>query len=316
MKNSKRIIALVLAALALCSMSMSAFATEETTAEATTVEATTAEATTAETTTAEPTSAEETTTVKTEIYVTGGDLIARENYLEDTAKEDKNWDGDEDTYTDADGKTWMYVNGKNYIVSSDDSAYLYRELEDGTIAVIYNPAAEKFNGEAEIPSSLDGKTVSKVDAYAFYFQNKVSAIRVPDSVKEIAYYAFAYCTGIKRIVFGNGLESVSLQAFNGINAAFEIYFCCTEAQADTIVVWDSKNTNARTCFNWQRVNGKAPVYFEADADNLDEIKGELNLIEWFWNHFKEYVIMFWEYNKGLFEETISVLKNWFGIEDK
>lgn len=317
MKNSKRIIALVLAALALCSMSLGAFATEETTAvEETTAAAETTTAAAEETTAAAETTTvpEETTTQKAEVYVDNGALIARQKYLADTAAEEKAWDGDEDTYTDSEGKTLKYVNNKNYIVSSDNADYLYRVLEDGTIAVIYNPDAEKFDGEAEIPSSLDGKTVSKIDAYAFYFQNKVTAIRVPDSVKEIGYYAFAYCTALQRIAFGNGLEFVSYQAFNGINAAFEIYFSCTEAEADQIVVWDSKNSNAKTSFNWMSVNKRAPVYYEVNTDDLDEIKGELNLIEWFWEHFKSYVLMFWEYNKYLFEEGISILKSWFGIE--
>lgn len=317
MKNSKRIIALVLAALAVCSMSLGAFATEETTTEPETVvtEATTAEETTVE---AEETTTEipsETTTEKKEVYVENGALIARQKYLADTAEEEKAWEGDDNTYTDSQGNVLKYVHKKNYTVSNDDSAFLYRVLEDGTIAIIYDPDAEKYDGEVEIPSSLDGKTVSKIDAYAFYFQNKVTAFRVPDSIKEIGYYAFAYCTALQRVAFGNGLVSVSVQAFNGTNAAFEIYFGCSEEQADTIVVWDSKNGNAKNSFNWASVNKNAPVYYDADINDLDEIKGELNLIEWFWNHFKEYVIMFWEYNKYVFEEGISVLKSWFGIEE-
>ncbi len=243
----------------------------------------------------------------TNVLLPNGAEYALNQHAEDTAAEAKNWDGDENTYTDENGTNWKYVYSRNYIVADDDSNYLYKELEDGTIAIIFDPAAEDVNGEVKIPSKLDGKDVSKIDAYAFYCRIDITGIRIPDTVKEVGYRAFAYCTAIERIVIGNGVEKFNLQATDGFKPV--ICFTGTEEDADKIVVWDKEKLNAKTSFTWKDLaklgqQDELTVMYEVDADKLADTTTEYNLFVWF---FKVYLKSFWDGFIALMKANINGL---------
>lgn len=235
----------------------------------------------------------------TNVLLPNGAEYALNQHAEDTAAEAKKWEGDENTYTDDNGTSWKYVYGRNYIVADD--GYLYRELADGTIAIIFDPAAEEVNGEVKIPSKLDGKDISKIDAYAFYCRLDITGIRIPDSVKEVGYCAFAYCTAIERIVIGNGVEKFNQQATEGVKPV--ICFTGTEEDADKIIVWSKEDLNAKTSFKWADLADtptadKATLIFEVDANKLEDTTTEYNLFVWF---FKVYL-------KSFFDNFIALAK--------
>ncbi len=238
--------------------------------------------------------AEEETKKETNVLLANSAEFALNQHAEDTAVEEKNWTGDDNTYTDDNGTNWKYVYSRNYIVSDDDSNYLYKELADGTIAIIFDPVAEDVNGEVKIPSKLDGKTVSKIDAYAFYCRIDITGIRIPDSVKVVGYRAFAYCSAIERIVIGSGVEKFNQQATDGFRPV--ICFTGTEADADKIIVWDRDKVNAKTSFTWNDLaklgqQDELTVMYEVDADKLADTTTEYNLFVWF---FKVYLKSFWD----------------------
>ena len=235
----------------------------------------------------------------TNVLLPNGAEYALNQHAEDTAAEEKKWTGDENTYTDENGTNWKYVYSRNYIVADD--GYLYRELADGTIAIIFDPTAEEVNGEVKIPSKLDGKDISKIDAYAFYCRLDITGIRIPDSVKEVGYRAFAYCTAVERIVIGNGVEKFNQQATDGFRPV--ICFVGTEEDADKIVVWDKEKLNAKTSFVWTDLaklgqQDELTVMFEVDADKLEDTTTEYNLFVWF---FKVYL-------KSFFDNFIALAK--------
>ena len=249
---------------------------------------------------------------KTEELLPNGSAYVLEQHAIDTATEEKKWSGEENTYTDDDGNTWKYVNGRNYVVSKSDSQYLYREIADGEIAIIYDYTAESFDGEAIIPSELDGKTVTKIDAYAFYSCTNVTGIRVPDTVKEIGYYAFAYCSNIERVVIGSSVEKFNLQALYGISRSIQIFFTGSEEDADKIVVWDKVKLNAKIKFNWHSLtnNNKEEemenfVKYNVNANKLDDTTTEYNLFVWF---FKVYLKSFWDNFVALTKANIEGIK--------
>lgn len=241
---------------------------------------------------------------KEEILLANGADIALTQHAADTAAEEKKWTGEENTWTDENGTNWKYVYDRNYIVSKDDSNYLYQELADGTIAIIFEPTADEIYGEVKIPSKLDGKTVSKIGAFAFYCRIDITGIRVPDSVKEIAYYAFASCTKLERIAFGSDLEKFSLQATAGIPRTQKIQICFagSEEAADKIVVWDKAKLNAKQQFDWLSfTNAKDEegiLTYNVDIDKLPDTTTEYNLFVWF---FKVYL-------KSFFDNFIALCK--------
>jgi len=252
---------------------------------------------------------------KTEVLLPNGAEWVLAQHAKDTAEEAKNWEGDENTYTDDNGTNWKYIYGRNYIVSEDDSKYLYREIADGEIAIVYDPAAETFDGEAKIPSELDDKTVTKIDAYAFYCAFDVTGIRIPDTVKEVGYYAFANCSKIERVVIGNSVEKFNLQAMYGITNEVQIFFTGSEEDADKIVVWDKEKLNAKTTFNWHSLtnNNKEDlmadfVQYNVDADRLADTSTEYNLFVWF---FKVYLKSFWDNFVALTLANFEGLKTLF-----
>lgn len=236
---------------------------------------------------------------KTNVLLANSAEFALTQHAEDTATEAKKWDGDANTYTDGNGTDWKYVYNRNYIVADDN--YLYRELADGTIAIIYDPVAEDVNGEVIIPSKLDGKEVSKIDAYAFYCRIDITGIRIPDSVKVVGYRAFAFCSAIERIVIGNGVEVFNQQATDGFRPV--ICFTGTEADADKIIVWDRDKVNAKTSFVWADLaklgqQDEVTVMYEVDTKKLEDTTTEYNLFVWF---FKVYL-------KSFFDNFIALAK--------
>ncbi len=249
---------------------------------------------------------------KAEEALPNGAAYALDQHAKDTASEEKNWSGEENTYTDDDGNTWKYVNGRNYVVSKDDSKYLYRVIADNEIAIIHDYTAESFDGEAIIPSELDGKTVTKIDAYAFYGCANVTGIRIPDTVKEVGYYAFAYCSNIERVVIGSSVKIFNVQALYNVTRTVQIFFTGSEEDADAIVVWDKQKLSAKIKFNWHSLtnNNKEEekenfVQYNVDADKLEATSTEYNLFVWF---FKVYLKSFWDNFVALIKANFEGIK--------
>ncbi len=250
---------------------------------------------------------------KKETMLPNGAKYALDQHEIDTATEAKGWAGEENSYTDDKGNNWKYLNGRNYIVSKDDSRYLYRVLEDGTIAICHDYNAEAFDGEAKIPSELDDKTVSKIDAYAFYNCANVTGIRIPDTVKEVGYMAFANCAKLERVVIGKGVEKFNAQALTAKQSS--IYFAGTEEDADKIVVWDKASLNAKTSFNWENLaksstSEETTIMFEVDADKLEDTTTEYSLFIWF---FKVHLKTIFDSYIALMQANFEGIKTFFSI---
>ena len=262
MKLSKKITALILATILMFTAGITAFA-EETGTEP------------------EP---------KKENVLADGGILATELYQKDTAAEEKKWDAAEKTYTDENGTNWVYLNKKNYIVSEDNSDYLYRLNEDGTIAIAYNYYGTKPYDEIVIPDTLDGYTVSRIDAFAFYMCSRISGIRIPDTVKEIGHYAFGYCSRLERIVIGSGVEKFSADAVTGVKNDIKFSFTSSEAKADEITVWSYKKLYAKTSCDWTKLASNASAEFNVSTEELPDTTrtSPLSLMEIIWQYIKEF----------------------------
>ena len=74
----------------------------------------------------------------------------------------------------------------------------------------------KYNGNAtalEIPSSLDGHTVTNIGDYAFNYCTSLTSVTIPDNVTIIGDNAFCNCTSLISITIPDSVTSIGFMAF-------------------------------------------------------------------------------------------------------
>lgn len=78
-----------------------------------------------------------------------------------------------------------------------DGIFIYEMLEDGTYAVV---GVKSLDCESiEIPESHLGAPVSAIGEGAFSACEKLTGIKIPDSVKSVGAYAFSSCNSLEKI---------------------------------------------------------------------------------------------------------------------
>ena len=64
-----------------------------------------------------------------------------------------------------------------------------------------------------IPSSIEGSPVTKIGYWAFYGNEYIKSVIIPDSVKAIDDEAFSFCENLSSITIGENVTSIGYQAF-------------------------------------------------------------------------------------------------------
>lgn len=103
-----------------------------------------------------------------------------------------------------------YSEGDSYWVGD----YYINVVNGAAVITIYNGHDRVVN----IPSSLDGYTVTEVSDSAFKNRDgsaDIQEINVPDSVTEIGNYAFEDLPELKKVTIGKGVKSLCVNAFWG-----------------------------------------------------------------------------------------------------
>ena len=86
----------------------------------------------------------------------------------------------------------------------------YEVLDDGTVEITgYNGTC----GDVDIPSEIDGKSVTSIGSWAFKFCDDLRNITIPDGVTSIGDYAFHSCHSLKSVTMPNGVKSISNGTF-------------------------------------------------------------------------------------------------------
>ena len=103
------------------------------------------------------------------------------------------------------------VNTDSKTTSAISGDFGYEILDDGTAEIT------GYNGEAtelEIPSALDGYTVTSIGDHTFHNYESLTSVTIPDSVTSIGWYAFSCCRNLTDITIPDSVTSIGGFAFD------------------------------------------------------------------------------------------------------
>ena len=114
------------------------------------------------------------------------------------------------------------TSGLNLTAYADSSQYgniYYEEKEDGTIEIT---DCDDSVISIDIPSAIDGKSVTSIGNNAFYSCKNLVNVTIPDSITSIGNNAFEYCTSLKSVIIPGSVKSIGNAAFNRCESLMNI----------------------------------------------------------------------------------------------
>lgn len=97
-------------------------------------------------------------------------------------------------------------------------------------------------GNYEIPSQIDGKTVVGIGFQAFYYEQNIKSIVLPDTLKYIGEQSFAYCDSLTQIIIPASVTEIRNNAFVPCKNLSDIYIKSTNI---TIATYAFSNSYQR-----------------------------------------------------------------------
>ena len=102
---------------------------------------------------------------------------------------------------------------KTYIGAAYGLQLEYEELEDGTVEI--TKFVSSTSTDIELPSVIDGKSVTSIGSDAFEYCTSLTSVTIPDSVTRIGDDAFGWCAGLTSITIPDSVTSIGDSAFSG-----------------------------------------------------------------------------------------------------
>ncbi len=134
--------------------------------------------------------------------------------------------------------------------------YTYKTKSDGTIEITGYVGPDS-NTVAEIPESIDGKSVTSIGELAFLNCKNLAEFVIPQSVISISVGAFQNCTGLKKISVPAGVTEIDKNVFSGCGNLTEIS-----------IPLSVKNIQDSAFYNCSRLSD---VHYAGTADQWKEI---------------------------------------------
>ena len=107
----------------------------------------------------------------------------------------------------------LFPNKDQADVQSEISKGLSFELSSDNSYYILSGIGTCTDTKINIPSTYNGKPVKEIKLSAFYNNDKIIKVKIPDSVTSIGSNAFAYCDSLVSVTIGNGVTSIGSYAF-------------------------------------------------------------------------------------------------------
>ena len=126
-----------------------------------------------------------------------------------------------------------------------------------TLTAIYSVSENTITGLTDygksltilnIPSVIDGKSVTSIGYSAFDGCTGLTSITIPDGVTSIGWYAFRGCTGLTSITIPDSVTSIGESAFKGCNKLQDIYITdiaawCNISRLVNLMIYGANNKN-------------------------------------------------------------------------
>ena len=127
-------------------------------------------------------------------------------------------------FSDSTAETYANEHGIHFLeigmkMKTTDNGIMYFENTDGGITVFSYIGEETV---VDIPREIDGKSVTKIDAKAFYNCSSLTEITIPEGVTTIGNYAFYDCNSLTEITIPDSVTTIGDYAFYNCNLLTEI----------------------------------------------------------------------------------------------
>ena len=98
-------------------------------------------------------------------------------------------------------------------MASAKTSGVYTYIVENKQAVI-SGCKDTVKGNLTLPSKLGGYPVTRISGTAFYHCNKLTGVRISDSIKTIGADAFYECTNLKSVTIGKNVSNMQVYAFS------------------------------------------------------------------------------------------------------
>lgn len=127
--------------------------------------------------------------------------------------------------------------------------------------------AENIEGDIVLPSEIDGIPVGCIGPSAFYNNEKITSVIIPDTVKEIKNNAFAHCYSLKTVTLPKDLNRIRYSLFTHCDslASISIPQNCTDIESYAFEFCEELKT---VIFNEKLINIGHSAFFHCAVENI------------------------------------------------
>lgn len=111
--------------------------------------------------------------------------------------------------------------------------YLEYTVIDGEVKITKCDTAAR--GELEIPAEIDGLPVTSIANYAFFKCSGITAIILPESLKNVERMAFKDCSSLKTVCLFPGVSIIGTSAFEGCSSINRVLYYGTRAEFEELL---------------------------------------------------------------------------------